>query len=832
MKKLPRKLVWTLGIIFGLALVVTVGLRLFFPAEKVKDMAVNMAGEKLGRDISVVDVGLSFVGGLGVELEGVEVANPPGFTGEPLLFAENVDLKLQFAPLIRGEFRVHRLVIDRPRVRLVQQSDGSNNFTFEMQEKPGGPGEGLESGDQSAQADVAVSFDRLEINDGSLVYFDEITGQKVDLVGLNLAAGLMNPRPGVFRSSGLLEVDSLLVAGEQPLPALAVELDYDLSFDAGRQTLELTQGDLEINGLPLAFTGNMTTVPDSLVAAGEVRTKGIALTDLFAFLTPEQLVPLEPFTIAGDVSLKADLDFDQVRAEPLAYEGQVNVTGLRAASGDIDGELRVGEIRVDFKPDQLKVKSEGGAFAGQPLDLTLTVVDFEDPKVDGAVSGSIDLAFMKPFLPPEQQKVELAGRCNLKATFSGRTENVEEMDYAGRVVFQDVSYRDPALPDALEKLNGAVSFDPGSVTVEKFDAVFGAGDLSLTGKLVDHLPYFLPAEKANRGTLPKPSFTFDLRSRRIDIDKLFPAAVPGAAPSAAGAATLNDTIRVEAMPDILGQGTIQADTLIYSQVPLTGVAGKIRLRDRVLECYDVTANVYGGSVSGKVAVDLSDPQDPGYDGVFEATDIEADNFITRFAKFGGGVVFGKAGLAGSFSAKGRDPERIKSTLTMESKASLTSGKIVTGEFVASALGSLADKVGQKLDKEQTLKDLTTLIKVENGRVGLDQFKTKLGSFGDLSLGGSYSFTGDLDYRGSILLSKDQTARLYASGGLAGSVARMFGDKSERLSLPLTVGGTLTSPQMGLDYTELTNNLKSQITDQVKDDLKDEVSNKLKELLGK
>ena len=157
---------------------------------------------------------------------------------------------------------------------------------------------------------------------------------------------------------------------------------------------------------------------------------------------------------------------------------------------------------------------------------------------------------------------------------------------------------------------------------------------------------------------------------------------------------------------------------------------------------------------------------------------------------------------------------------------------MTGEFVASALGSLADKVGQKLDKEQTLKDLTTLIKVENGRVGLDQFKTKLGSFGDLSLGGSYSFTGDLDYRGSILLSKDQTARLYASGGLAGSVARMFGDNSERLSLPLTVGGTLTSPQMGLDYTELTNNLKSQITDQVKDDLKDEVSNKLKELLGK
>ena len=832
MKKLPRKLVWTLGIILGVILVVAIGLRLFFPAEKVKEMAVNMASEKLGREISVVDVGLSFAGGLGVQLEGVEIANPPGFSGEPLLFAKSIDLKLQLSPLMRKEVQVNRLVIERPRVRLVQKSDGTNNFTFEMQETSGDPEGGPESGDPGAQAEVAVSFERMEIRDGSLVYLDETTGQKVDLAGLNLAAGLTNPQPGVFRSAGRLQADSLLVTGEQPLPVLAAELDYDLSFDVDRQVVDLTKGDLKINGLLLGFTGKMTTQPDSLRATGQVRTEGITLTDLFAFLTPEQLVPLDPFTIAGELSLKADLDFDQVRAEPLAYEGQVAVTGLRATSREIAGELRVQEIRVDFKPDELKVESEGGSFADQPLDLTLTVVDFEDPKVDGAVSGSIDLAFVKPFLPPEQQKIELAGRCNLEATFSGSTENVEEMDYKGRVVFKDVSYRDPVFPDALEKLNGAVSFDPGSVTVEKFDAVFGAGDLSVTGKLVNHLPYFLPEEKDNRDSLPKPSFTFDARSRRIDIDKLFPAATPGATPPTRAVATLSDTIQAEPIVDLLLQGTIRADTLIYSKVPFTEVSGKIRMKDRILESYAVTAKVYGGSARGKVAIDLNNLNDPGYSGVFAATDIEANNFVTRFADFAGGVVFGKAGLTGSFSAKGRDPERIKSTMTMESKASLTSGKVVTGEFVDSALGSLAGKVGQKLDKEQALKNLTTLIKVENGRVGLDQFQTKLGSFGDLSLGGSYSFTGDLDYKGSILLSKDQTARLYATGGLAGSVARMFGDKSERMRLPLTVGGTLTSPKMGLDYTELTNNLKSQATDQLKDDLKDELGKKLKGLFGK
>lgn len=831
MKKMPRKLVWTLGIILGVILVAVIGLRVFFPAEKVRDMAVTMASEKLGREISVGDVGLSFAGGLGVELAQVEVANPAGFPGEPLLAAANIDLKLQLSPLVKGEFQVNRLVIEQPRVRLVRKADGADNFTFEMQGKSEGPGEGADSGDQAAQSDVAISFDRLEINDGSLVYLDEATGQKVDLVGLNLGAGLTNPRPGVFRSAGGLRADSLLVVGEQPLPPLSAELDYDLSFAADGQVLELTQGDLLINGLPLSFTGQLTTLPDSLRANGQVRAESLALTDLFAFLTPEQRAQLEPFTIAGEVSLIVDLDFDQVRTEPLAYGGQAKVTGLRASSRDIDGELRVPEIRVDFKPDELKVASEGGAFADQPLELTLTVEDFEDPKVNGAVSGSLDLAFMKPFLPPEQ-KADLAGRCNLEATFSGRTENVEEMDYAGRVVFKDVSYSDPVLPDALERLNGTVSFDPGSVTLEKIEAVFGAGDLAVTGKLVDHLPYFLPEEKDNRANLPKPSFTFDVRSRRIDIDQLFPAATPGAAPPTAQAAVLEDTLAAEAIPDMLCQGTISADTLIYSQVAFTEVAGKIRMKDRILESYDVTANVYGGQAHGQVAIDLNNLNDPAYSGVYEATDIEADNFITRFAEFAGGVVFGKAGMTGSFNARGRDPERIKSTLTMDSQASLLSGRVVTGEFVDSALGSLADKAGQKLDKEQALKDLTTLIKVEDGRVGLDKFTTRLGSFGDVSLGGSYGFTGDLDYQGSILLSKDQTARLYASGGLVGSVANLFGDKSERLRLPLSVGGTLTSPTMGLDYSELTDNLKSQLSNQVEDDLKDEVNKKLKGLFGK
>lgn len=825
MKKLPRKLVWTLGIFLGLILVAVIGLKLFFPAEKVKDLAVQKASEKLGRDISVADVGLSFSGGLGVELQGVEIANPPGMAGEPFLFAENIDLKLQISPLFHGEFQVNRLVVDQPRVRLVQLSTDANNFTFAAESAAGAPGQPAATNTDPA-ADVAVSFDRLEIHGGTLTYLDESTGQAVDLIGLELTAGLTNPTPGVFQSAGFLQVDSLLVSGEKPLPSLGGSVDYDLNFDSTRHLVKLAKGIFKVNGLPLRLQGNMTTPPDSLRFEGNIQAEGIALAELLAYLPPEQQTLLEPYTMTGSLAVEADLEFVAGRPEPLVYLGTAKVADLHAASRDVEGDLKVRELSLKFRPNHLEIGTAGGTLADQPLEATMTVDGFEDPRIEGKVSGEFDLGLLMPYLPAER-KATLAGRCRLNGNFAGRTEAPLEMDYSGQAAFTDVSYLDVSLPDTLHQLNGTMRFDQDSITVEKADARFGAGDLSLTGRLVDHLPYFLPAEKDNRDNLAKPNFTFEARSRRLDVDKLFPAAAPASGSPGTGVPEAAATGPAGSIPDVLAQGTIKADTLIYSRVPFHNVAGKIRLKDRILECYEVSAGVYGGQTSGNVAIDLNDLNDPGFRGDFKASEIEADNFLTRFTTLSR-AIYGKAGLSGSFSAQGRDPERIKSTLTMDSVAALTSGKVMTGDFMKSTLGDLAAKAGQSFDKEQALKDLSTLIKVENGRVALDQFKTKLGNWGDLSLGGSYAFSGDLEYKGGLLLSKEQTAALYASGGLVGNVANLLGNKAERLNLPLSVGGTMTSPKMDIDYTELSDNLKSQL----EGDLKDEVGNALKGLFGK
>jgi len=231
----------------------------------------------------------------------------------------------------------------------------------------------------------------------------------------------------------------------------------------------------------------------------------------------------------------------------------------------------------------------------------------------------------------------------------------------------------------------------------------------------------------------------------------------------------------------------------------------VKIHDRKIECYEVTGKVYSGTVGGSTTIDLTDFDNPRYVGKFSASQIEADDFVSRFTGFGGHL-FGKVNLNGSYDARGWEPEAFLNSLSMNSTADLKNGKIVTSGFVYEAISALTSKMGQSFEREQPVKKLATNILVENGRVKLDKLTTSLGKTGDISIDVFYSFSGDLDYKGTILLSEDMTNKLLSSLGLnAKSV--------DRVRLPISIGGTTDHPKMDLDFAALTKDVGKNLIDE-------------------
>ena len=392
--------------------------------------------------------------------------------------------------------------------------------------------------------------------------------------------------------------------------------------------------------------------------------------------------------------------------------------------------------------------------------------------------------------------------------------------------------------DELQELDARLSFDQDTYTITRSQARFASGSFTLTGSLRDPLPYFLPPELQGEGPVKTPHLEFALHTPDLDVDRLMPAASPsgqqaaanvsGPGSGSAGEPTPAGTTRQLDMefPDLTASGTLRADRLVYMQVPFTGITAQVTVADRELKISDVQGQVYQGAVTAQAAIDLKDLNNPGYSGQYQASQIEVNDFVTRFLG-ASGLVMGKTNMSGSFATHGLDPAVIRNSLSLNSDASLQDGRLVTRDVIRGSLAQLAQQTGHTIGGEQIISDLFTHIQVADGKVSLQDLKTGLGDWGELRFGGHYAFTGDLDYAGTLLLTAQQTDRLF-SGGVLKELARLLGDqRPQRLAIPLTVGGTQTDPRVQLKLGATLDDLQKKAVDNQKNQLEDKAKEEVK-----
>ena len=219
MKKLFKILVWAAGIFAVLLLLIVIAFKLFFPVEKAKVYAIEKAESSLNRKVTIEAIDISIWGGLGLQLVGVTVSNPQEFSEQTnFLTAENVDVKMRLWPLLFGEFRIDRFILNRPQISLIKSIDLKNNYTFEnvdsipetkaLENIPG----------EAVPAVAAISFETFEINDGSIIYKNNSDKSELILTGINFRSSLVNPAENRFQSVGKLAIQSVLFKSEESFP--------------------------------------------------------------------------------------------------------------------------------------------------------------------------------------------------------------------------------------------------------------------------------------------------------------------------------------------------------------------------------------------------------------------------------------------------------------------------------------------------------------------------------------------------------------------------------------------------------------------------------------
>lgn len=799
MSTFAKIVLWAIGGVIGLALIALLAAKLFFPVEKIKAMALEKAQSTLNRPVSIGSADMSIWGGLGVKLGEVSIGNPDGFTGDPFLSTKSTDVKVAFWPLLTGKIQVSRLVIESPSISMHKLADGTTNYTFASVDSSM-PSEVASIPAEAKPAAAAIAFDGIQIHHGLVRFVDDSADRRISASGLALSTSMANPNSGVYHAKGKLAIDTLLLSFMQNLPPMSIALEYDASYDMNRGSLSLAKVGLGLNGVLLELSGTLSNLMGAMVADLRVKSDRVSAPDLIKLLPPDKLSALADFAVNGDLAFSAAVAYDTLKTPALGYSGNATISNLAMTKKGLDGELRVRNIPLEFAVDRIKLAFEDGQFAGQPFTGNLTVDNFTNPNISGAFKGNLDLAFLQPFLP-QTGSPELKGKAIADLAFDGRPKEAASMNVTGRLAVTEGSFHDSLLPEPITLFETDLSLKKDTIAVNSLKVKFVSSDASFAGKLINPFPYLLPMKNIDHSKLTKPMFLFTLTSQRFDNDKLFPEVVPGSGENRASLPL--DSIPPIILPDVDGQGTFTFDTLVYSKVDFTDIAGKIRIHDRKVEAYDVTGMVYTGTVAGHTTIDLNDFNNPKYAGQFNASQIEANDFIERFGKVGG-FLYGKFDLKGDYSATGWEPEQFLNSMSMTSLGAVQNGKLVTSGVVYDLLNSIAQKIGQPFEKEQPLKALTSNIRVKDGKVFVDNLRANLANIGDLQLAGFYGFNNELGYDGTIELTKELTAKLSSQGGILGGLAGLLSDKSSgRLLVPLKVTGTWDKPNAEIDFSALT-----------------------------
>src|SRR3990170_6506146 len=100
-----------------------------------KSRYLPMVEEALQRKIDVGEVRFRILPAPSVRISALNVSDNPAFSKEPFFTARQIKLQLKFWPLLRGEFRVDELILEKPVINFRRQADGSFNFADIAQKK-------------------------------------------------------------------------------------------------------------------------------------------------------------------------------------------------------------------------------------------------------------------------------------------------------------------------------------------------------------------------------------------------------------------------------------------------------------------------------------------------------------------------------------------------------------------------------------------------------------------------------------------------------------------------------------------------------------------------
>lgn len=821
--------------IVGIILLIFIAILIAVPfvlESKIDAIVQNYADENLDADLSFDDVSLSLISSFPsaeVSVENLKIVNRAPFKGETLATAKALSFEMPIGELFKGSDEplvVNEIIADELLLTLKTNKNGTTNYDIVKQD------EDASTVSESEEQSSGFSFDiqNYELNNSAFTYIDE--GSNTSLY----ATEINHNGKGIF-SGEVSELDtkteakiSMSVDSTQYLSNNSIKLDALIGMDLEQNKYTFKENKGFINALPLEFEGFVQMVEEGQQIDITFKNPESSFKDFLAVIPESYAKNIENvnttgnFTVSGvikglvseetiptlDINMKSDNASFKYPDLPKSVKNIMINASVKNTTGNAD-DTYVDLDQLDFKIDEDVFKSEAHI-----KNLTGNML------VSANLDGVLNLANITKAYPVELEN-QLSGILKGKLNTSFDMDAIETNAYQriknnGSVSVTGFVFSSEDIVNPIQINKADLTFKPGTVSLNSFDAQTGKSDFSATGT-INNLLGFLLSDKKLQGRFNVNSNTFAISDFMVEDESA----------SETSNKTTSDSESLK-IPDFLDCTiTANAKTVIYDNLNLKNVKGQLSIKDQNANLSNMTTDLFNGQlgISGNVNTKEAKPKFDmklamqQFDISQSFKDLEMLQVLAPIAK----VVQGK--LNSTIDVSGLLDENFSPDLTTISGNALaeilTSNVDVSKSPLLSGLDSKLDFI----DFNQLQKDIKTKLSFENGQVSVKPFTLKYKDI-PIEVSGSHSFSNAMSYSAVLQVPAKH---------LGSDVNRLIGQINDaevnKVSIPITanIGGTFSSPSISTDLTSGVSSLTKQLVEIQKQKLVGKGKDKINDLLG-
>ncbi|TXE06323.1 AsmA family protein [Seonamhaeicola algicola] len=817
------------GIITLIIIALLIALPFAFQSQ-IAEIVKRYINQNLNANVEFSDVSLSFIKDFPqahVSVNDLVITNFEPFKDETLATVKSIAFSMPINEVFKkaadAPITVNAFNIDEALLTL--KTDKFGNTNYDIVKKT----ENIPAQDEESDS-FSFSIENYSINNSALTYIDEASNMHMHLSELNHKGnGVFSAETSELNTTSEANI-SFKMDSTNYLENNTLKLDAIIGLDLKNSIYTFKDNKGFINKLPLKFNGSVQQKENGQLINITFENPESSFKDFLGVMPKAYTQNLDNITTTGDFKIKGKIQ--GLSSEETIPNLDINITSNNASFKYPNLPKSVEQIAINtsiknttgniddtyINIDKLNFKIDEDVFKASATLKNITKNMFVNAHVD----GKLNLGNITKVYPVEFNKT-LSGILEAKLNTAFDMNAIETNAYQriknnGSASIKDFVFSSEDIVNPIHISTANITFNPGTVLLNNFNAKTGESDLNATGK-IENLLGFLLSNNTLKGN-------FNVNANLFKVSDFM---TEDTTAETSNKTTSNEeSLKIPAFLDC----TINANakTVVYDNLNLKNVTGSLVIKDQQATLKDVTSSLFDGSIAliGNVSTKEKTPTFDlnlgidGFDIAQSFTNMELLQNLAPIAK----LLQGK--LNSTLHFKGNLNEEFTPDLASISGSALAE---LLSTKVNANKGQLFNALESHLNfidfEKLNLKDIKTKLEFANGGVSVKPFNLKYEDI-SITVSGDHKFDKTLNYNAVFNIPAK-----YLGSEVNQLIGKINTDDVKNITVPVTANivGSYTSPTVKTDLKSAVTNLTKQLVEIEKQKLLNKGKDKVTDLIG-